>query len=301
MAEASGPPRVRRALVVTADDFGFGRATSAGIVQAHREGPVTATSMMTVTGDHVRASVPLLATAPELEVGLHLVLTDVGAPALVAREGSGLVGADGRFRKNPEFWRRALAGRVDREAVLAEIVAQAELFRRLVGRPPAFIDGHHHAHQLPVVRRALLEAIRLGIVPAVSRVTVAPPGTLAAVPGARLRRAVAHALGLAAAGVFRRAGVWVNDYFVGMLGRAGLARPCPWAPYLRRLPPEGRGECVVHPGLLDETLRRRDPYVDERARELAALTGPGFAEAVSTFGIALTTKAALQREAAGRA
>lgn len=292
-----GAARARRVLVVTADDFGVGRATSAGIIRAHRDGPVTATSMMTVTGDHVRASVPLLEDAPDLEVGLHLVLTDVGAPALVARPSSGFVDRDGCFRAHRELWMRASLGRVDPQAVLAEIVAQGEMFRRLLCRAPAFVDGHHHAHQLPIVRRAVVEAIRLGILPAITRATVAPPGTLAAVPGVRLRRAVAHGLGLVAGRVFRRGGVWVNDYFVGMLGGSGLARPCPWMPYLRRLPPQGSVECVVHPGLLDETLRGRDAYIEARPRELAALTSPGCREALARADIALTTKTALQREA----
>src|SRR5262249_35920489 len=155
-------------------------------------------------------------------------------------------------------------------------------------------DGHQHAHQLPVVRSALVEAIRLGILPAVTRVTVAPPGTLAAIPGARrCARAVAHVLGTAAARFFRRHDVWVNDYFVGMLGSTDLAHACPWAPYLERLPAAGSVECVVHPGLLDETLRRRDAYVEERPRELAALTGTASREAFERAEVALTTKAAL--------
>ena len=49
------------AVVVTADDFGIGRLTSEGIIQAHLHGPVTATSLMTITADHVLASVPLIA------------------------------------------------------------------------------------------------------------------------------------------------------------------------------------------------------------------------------------------------
>ena len=49
--EVVGGPRLKRlALIVTADDFGLGPATSEGIIRAHLEGPVTATSMMVVTG-----------------------------------------------------------------------------------------------------------------------------------------------------------------------------------------------------------------------------------------------------------
>src|SRR5258708_27131008 len=119
-------------LVVTADDFGIGRRTSEGIIQAHLHGPVTATSLMSITGDHVRASVPLLADAPNLDVGLHIVLTNCGEKPLVARESSGLIGRDGFFLSNGKLWIKALRGKLDRAAVADEIAAQTEMFHNLV-------------------------------------------------------------------------------------------------------------------------------------------------------------------------
>ena len=103
------------AIVVTADDFGIGRRTSEGILQAHRQGPVTATSLMVVTGDHVRASLPLLADAPNLDVGLHLVLTRCGHAPLAARKSSGLCSDDG-FVTNGRLWIKAMTARLDRNA-----------------------------------------------------------------------------------------------------------------------------------------------------------------------------------------
>ena len=89
---------------MTADDFGIGLATSRGIIDAHLNGPVTATSVMTVTGDHLKRSVPLLSAAPNLETGIHLVLTRCGEKPLMARESSGLVGRDGEFHTNGKLW-----------------------------------------------------------------------------------------------------------------------------------------------------------------------------------------------------
>src|SRR5437773_9206764 len=88
---ARGDSAGRGRAVITADDFGFGVATSAGIIHSHLHGPVAATSMMVVTEDHAEASAGLLIDAPKLRVGLHLVFTDVGSPALVATPASGLV------------------------------------------------------------------------------------------------------------------------------------------------------------------------------------------------------------------
>src|SRR5476649_2099002 len=103
-------------LIVTADYFGIGKKTSAGIIQAHLHGPVTATSLMSITGDHVRASIPLLAEAPNLDVGLHLVLTHCGEKPLVAGRSSGLVDRQGNFFSNGKLWFKAFFAKLNRNA-----------------------------------------------------------------------------------------------------------------------------------------------------------------------------------------
>jgi predicted glycoside hydrolase/deacetylase ChbG (UPF0249 family) len=260
------------ALIVTADDFGIGRKTSEGIIKAHLHGPVTATSLMSITGDHVRASVPLLADAPNLDVGLHLVLTNCGEKPLMAHESSGLVDRKGYFHSNGELWKLALRGRLQRAGVADEIVAQTEMFHKLVGRPPAYVDCHHHAHQLPIVRDALLDIIALGLLPPVTRVTVEPPGLLRRVGSVRIKRMVANWMGKRAFQAFGDKWVWTNDTYFGMLSSRDLRRPFPWAKYLAKLPRQGVVEWVVHPGEADETLKGRDTYRAERTTELAALT-----------------------------
>ncbi len=261
-------------LICTADDFGIGLATSRGIVRGHTHGPVTATSLMTVTGDHAAASVPLLADCPTLDVGLHLVLTRCGERPLVARRASGLVALDGGFLPLESVWVRGLMGRLDRRAVADEVAAQAERFHALMGRRPAYVDGHHHVHQLPVVREAVLDVIAAGLLPAVTRTTVEPPAVRLRVGPLRAKRAVANHLGRRAAAAFGRRGAWANDFFVGMIAPADLGRPSPWAAFLANLPAAGVVEWCVHPGEADETLVGRDPYVAQRPIELAALTDP---------------------------
>ena len=285
-------------LIITADDFGIGRATSAGIIRAHRDGPVTAASLMTVTGDHAKASVALLGGAPDLEVGLHLVLAGPRGRPLVARTGSGLVDANGRFLSNAKLWLRAWSGQLDRNAVVEEIAAQAEMFRALLGRPPSYVDSHYHAHQLPAIRAALLEVVRSGILPPVTRTTVEPSGIRAGVKSARIRRWAAHWLGSQARAEFRRQHLWTNDFFFGMLDSTDLCYPFPWSRYLGRFPRSGTVEWVVHPGLLDDTLVGEDHYITERVRELEVLTSTAAFEALARAGAKLATKAALRRSAA---
>jgi predicted glycoside hydrolase/deacetylase ChbG (UPF0249 family) len=261
-------------LIVTADDFGIGLATSRGIVRAHTHGPVTATSLMTVTADHARRSVPLLADCPDLDVGLHLVLTRCGERPLIARESSGLVGRDGEFVPLHQLWWRGLTRQLDRRGVADEIAAQTEQFHKLMGRFPAYVDGHHHAHQLPVVRDALLDVIGHRLLPAITRTTIEPPAVRLRVNPLRAKRAVANHLGRAAAAAFGTHWIWSNDFFVGMIAPADLARPSPWDRFLTNLPETGVVEWCVHPGEPDDTLVDRDGYVAERPVELARLIDP---------------------------
>jgi len=260
--------------VITADDFGFGLATSMGIIHAHLYGPVDRTSIMVVTGDHVKSSVQLLDGAPGLELGLHLVFTDVGACALSATSASALVDSQRRFLGIQNLYFRCMSGKVDSSATFDEICAQAELFLRLIGRPPTHVDGHHHAHQFPVIRQAMLRAIREGILPRVTRRTVEAPGMLKSVASCRTARFVLNALGQAASVDFRRERIDFNDHFFGVLNDYDLAEENPWEQYLAALPPDGIAEWMVHPGFYDESLIGRDSYIHQRILELAALTGP---------------------------
>jgi predicted glycoside hydrolase/deacetylase ChbG (UPF0249 family) len=261
------------ALIVTADDFGIGRQTSKGIIQAHLQGPVTATSMIVITGEHARASVALLESAPNLDVGLHIVLTACGHAPLKARRNSGLVDRAGDFLSNGRLWLTALAGKLNKNAVADEIAAQAQFFRGLLGRAPTHVDAHHHAHQLPTIRSALVQVIGHGILPPITRTTIEPPGLLARVASVRSKRLAANSMGKRAGRAFAEQGIRSNDFFFGMLGAADLRREFPWRKYLENLPRRGVVEWVVHPGLADPTLAGRDEYRDGRVVELQALTG----------------------------
>lgn len=259
-------------LVVNADDFGIGLATSRGIIDAHLNGPVTSTSLMVVTGDRARESVALLADAPALEVGLHLVFTGAAWRPLAATAKSGLLNRSGSFGGIGALWLRCCAGRASSSAAFDEIAAEADLFRKLTGRPAAFVDGHHHTHLLPPIRRAMLRAMREGIIPPITRLTIEPPNMLARVYSAVARRCGIDALGRLARPALRRQMVWSNDWYFGVLSDDALREPFPWSRFLRHLPPTGVVEWMVHPGRPDESLVGLDPYVAGRPRELAALT-----------------------------
>lgn len=268
------PGRPSRLLVVVADDFGLGVETSRGIIDAARDGPVTGTSTL-VVAEACEASLPLLDNAPGLELGLHVALTG-GFRPVMATHASGFVGRDGRFGALAALFVACLTRRVSRAALREEIAGQAERLCRLAGRPPVYFDGHHHAHELPVIREVVAELAQEGILPAVTRVTPEPESIRRSVPGDRFRRRVLDALGHRTASVFARHALRFNDALFGTFVDPGRvdAREFPWAVHLSHLPDAGVVEWMVHPGRPDPTLRGLDPYVDGRVVEWRALTAP---------------------------
>src|SRR6185369_16314769 len=73
----------RKQLVVNADDFGFTPDVNEGIVEAHRHGILTATTLM-ANGAAFEDAVRLAGEHPTLDVGCHLVLVS-GRSVLTGR------------------------------------------------------------------------------------------------------------------------------------------------------------------------------------------------------------------------
>ncbi len=120
---APAPPRRPVRLVVNADDFGVSERVNSGIVHAHREGVVTATSLMAV-GRAFEHAVRLARAVPDLDVGVHLTLV---AERPLRPEGRSLTGTDGRFPPGAgAFTLGWLTGRIRRADVEAEWSAQIE-------------------------------------------------------------------------------------------------------------------------------------------------------------------------------
>lgn len=111
-----------RYLIVNADDFGACSGVNHGIVEAHRRGIVTSTSLM-VEREGAEEAAVLAAGCPELGVGLHAMVD----------------------------------GATDPFGCRMAVEAQIRRFEDLLGRPPTHLDSHHHVHGrpdlLPVFRR----------------------------------------------------------------------------------------------------------------------------------------------------
>ncbi|MFO0932866.1 MAG: ChbG/HpnK family deacetylase [Planctomycetota bacterium] len=146
-----------KVLVVVGDDAGLDPARDAALLAAADAGVLRAASVV-ANGPTAEAFVAAARSRPGLSLGLHVNLTS-GAPSARARPFT-LLGPDGCFPADAaEVGRRAVDGRVSREEVEQEVVAQ---WRRLValGATPTHVDGHHHVHVLPAVADGVLAALR---------------------------------------------------------------------------------------------------------------------------------------------
>src|ERR1700691_5844034 len=72
-------------LIVNADDFGFTRDVNEGIIETHRNGILTATTLM-ANGAAFDHAVALARENPSLDVGCHLVLVQGRSVADPSRE-----------------------------------------------------------------------------------------------------------------------------------------------------------------------------------------------------------------------
>ena len=109
-----------RSLIVNGDDFGASRGVNRGILDAHRAGILTSTSLM-VDAPWSEEAAGLSRTDSDLSVGLHVVQVD---GALL-----------------PE----------------AELDRQLRRFQALMGRPPTHLDSHHNVHREPRLLPHFLE------------------------------------------------------------------------------------------------------------------------------------------------
>src|SRR5215471_15343457 len=96
-------------LIVTADDFGLTEKVNQGIIEAHRDGIVTTTSLM-ANGSAFRDAMARASEAPALSIGAHLNLTE-GEPTSAKSEVRSLVNGDGQMRFGPvELGRKLTMG-----------------------------------------------------------------------------------------------------------------------------------------------------------------------------------------------
>jgi predicted glycoside hydrolase/deacetylase ChbG (UPF0249 family) len=242
-------------LVVTADDVGLDRGMTEGAIRAHREGIVTACSVV-ANGREFEDAAARLRDMPELEVGVHLTL--VGERALTS--GRAMPRSHMRF---------VLFGSRDVEAEL-----RAQIERVLAtGLRVTHLNGHQHLHQLPRVFKVVAKlAQEYGI--------------------AYIRRVNDRG---GSAGLFRRAaiafvnsiGQGTNDHTIGVMQAGHLTEIEPLLDHV-----EGTTELVAHPGI---GVSGYSHWKYDWESETRALCSPALQHALARRAIQLVTPSAATR------
>ena len=252
-------------LIVNADDFGFTRDVNAGIVECHRNGILTATTLM-ANGDAFDDAVRLAKENPTLDIGVHLVL--VGGPGQPA----------------------SVAGLIARLARGHDVAAEMRRQVRTIldaGLKPTHLDTHKHTHLAPPVLNAVVKISREFKIPWVRKPA---DFTMPAQASPLLEKVVNAGVQFAARRfdkVLQRAGCRFTSHFTGfeITGRMGTAE---LVAMLRQLP-DGLTELMCHPGYLGEELRAAPTRLKEsRVKELEAITSPQARTALAEAGIHLT-------------
>ncbi|WP_172640014.1 ChbG/HpnK family deacetylase [Desulfovibrio sp. X2] len=252
-------------MIVNADDFGLSDGICGAVAELMAAGAVTSTTVMTCADgaeERVRRHAALLKD----QAGVHLQLT-AGSPRLGAARTPSLVDESGAFhRRVPAGWNP------DPAEVEAEWMAQVEALMAW-GVQPTHLDGHHHIHVRPGLRKVLVRVARRFGLP------------VRAVTGEDVT--ALRTSGIACPDVF------VRDYDEGERTVERFLRLTHGA--LERCGENGIVEIMVHPGLPEPELAKITSYAAERAEEWSSLRLSGARMAARSQGAKTTSYAALGR------
>lgn len=246
----------KKFLIVTADDVGLDRGMTEGAIRAHREGIVTACSVV-ANGREFDDAAARLRDVPSLEVGVHLALVEERALTT--------------GKAMPRDYVRFLLSR--RTGVEPELRAQIEKVLAS-GLRVTHLNGHQHLHQWPRVARVVAKLAReygIGYVRVVND------------RGGRARR-----LSVAALSSLSRATRGMNSWTIGVAeaGHLTAARIIDLLGYV-----DGVTELVTHPGVGVTGYPHWRYAWDE---ETGALCDPRVRREIDARGIALVAPSALR-------
>jgi hopanoid biosynthesis associated protein HpnK len=262
-----------RALIFTADDFGLHERVNAAVEHAHRDGVLSAASLM-VAAPAAADAVARAHRLPTLRVGLHLVLAD-GAAMLPRAQIPALVDTEGRFGDNMvrDGFRFFFLPHV-RAQLAQEIRAQFEAFAA-TGLALDHVNTHKHFHLHPTVLSLILSIGREYGLRAM-RLPLEAGAPFALRPWLALVRAR-----------LARAGVAHNDYVVG-IADTGAMDEAVLLKAIANLPAHGVGEIYCHPA--QAPAAHEGPITPSmqtyrHADELDALLSPRVAAALKRSGV----------------
>jgi len=279
MTPAQANPR----LIVNADDLGWSEGVTEGILQAHRQGIVTS-STLAANMPAAAEGVGQAGLCPGLGVGVHLNVCQ--GPALSPGGRAELAGADGQMNHSGLGLIQQAFFRPRRmlPAIHDEFAAQIE-FALSTGLKPTHLDSHRHVHAWPPIFRLVMALAQRYDIPFVRRHREILPGGMPQAPAGQRR--LSRTLNFLGGRCHRLA-----PKLQPTLGTLGVAHTG-WitAPLLLAMIatlPEGLTELMVHPGLPDGLQPAQTRLLASREAELRALCDQDVRAAIDRRQVVLT-------------
>jgi len=287
-------------LIVNADDFGLTKRVSEAIVDAHRHGIVTSTTLM-ANGAAFESAMALSRQRARLGIGVHLNLSE-GTPVSPAPRIPSLLNAHGRLHLTPgRLWKAIAMRRVSLADVETELRAQIAKIHR-AGILPTHFDGHKHVHVVPGVSDIVVRLAQEFSVSSVRCPLEQPPGLFHMLDLRRTSRSSIlkqYLVGRGLSALARRfrqklaeAGLACPTHFYG-ISQTGFLDARAILEVLRQLP-EGTSELMCHPGYVDAELARTGTrLLSQREIEVFALRSRLITSFLAGSGIRLVNYKAL--------
>jgi predicted glycoside hydrolase/deacetylase ChbG (UPF0249 family) len=263
------------AIVLCADDYALTAPVSRAILSLASAGRISALSCMTASPYWPEHGPWLASVKDKVDIGLHLTLVDEAPLTAMPR-----TAPNGRLPGIGALIVKSYLGRLDEAEIAGEIDAQIAAFIRVMGRPPAHIDGHLHAHVLPGIRALVVKAASAlepkpwlrNVHDPLSRILrrhiAVPKAAFIARLGAPFARA-ARALGLP-----------VNDGFSGVYDFAAAPNYAALFPQFLE-PRQGKHVILCHPGEAGDD----SAWAAQRGAEYAFLSGPVLPEILAAHHV----------------
>lgn len=255
-----------RPIVLCADDYAHTPAISRAILDLAKQGRISALSCMTASPLWAEHGPWLEEVKDKVDIGLHLTLVDE-VPLTGAKQ----------LPDIKTLIKKSYLGQLELSEIEAEMRAQVDAFRRVMGFWPHHIDGHLHTHVLPGIRDVVLKVAAemtprpwlrniSDRLPAISSRSVAvPKAAFLALLGRGLRKADAR----------------MNTSFSGVYDFT--AKQGSYSALFERFIEQmgDRHLILCHPGAAGDSAA----HTDAREREYAFLKSQAFADLLTRNGL----------------
>ncbi|WP_020182293.1 ChbG/HpnK family deacetylase [Methylotenera sp. 1P/1] len=260
-------------LIITADDYAQSAAIDTGILNLVGMGRVTAFSCLTLSTRWPEAATRITQQIKQsADIGLHLDFTQYTQPL---KHGLAALILKTKFRL------------LDESAIRHAIKAQLDAFEQALGMAPDYIDGHQHVHQLPQIRKVLIQELMARYPTRLPWLRIAVPPLADGVKGMIIRWLGASTLQeLASLNGVRYTNTLLGVYGFDVDALAYQSKLDGWIQAANAIHRPVAVMC--HPAEGTSFTDATDPILTARLHEYAALSSPQFATLIARHNVSLS-------------